>query len=149
MLPRKYMIWSSTTCLSGNINPMTVPAWAPGSPSPYRNRQATPCLPSCTVSPSRRPHNDISFPVDSCVSPPFMKRPFLLLLLHGLTAAGDRPFSAAGYNVLSAALRANVSLSCLICHTSFLLAEYNITQTFYSSISFRSAAMSSFGSVTD
>jgi hypothetical protein len=51
--------------LPGGVNPMMVPAWAPGLPSPCHNRWVALYLPLCTISPSRRLHIDISFLVDS------------------------------------------------------------------------------------
>ncbi len=72
-----------------------------------------------------------------------MKTPLrqLFFQFHGLAAAMHSPFASASYDNFGTAFLAFISLADLVCHT--------ITSPFYSSISLKSGATRSLGSVID
>ncbi len=94
------------------LNPMTVLSSVPVPSSPDRSRSVSLLRLSWKGPQSRRPRIYI-------VSRVYWAWVYLLLLLfefHGLVAAGNGAVAAAGYDHLSPALGADVSLSYGICH---------------------------------
>lgn len=119
-LPTRLFLTISGLGSSGSrISQKRAGVWAPALPSPFRSTLPRLRPPWCTAPQCRTPHNDISFPVCSCVKSSFQHSTSfqrLFLQLHGLAAVIDGAVPGAGDDQLGAALLTHVSLTSLVRH---------------------------------